>query len=1266
MNKHLFPPLTGILALLLTCFLACDDPDAPGSNVPILTTGTAEAGGRTTATLSGSIVLPAGTSVGECGFLYSTVSSLPEAESTKVTVDPATIVSGTTFSLELTGLQPTTRYYYRLYATSGFTTLRGDILSFETSAAGRPVFGELVCSAVTESSADVQSLLTDYGGQPILNLGFSYWPVDDPTAIGEPGDQELFVPAVALPDSAASNVAFSATIPNLTPGRSYAVRPYGVNSVGTGYGQPVAFTTLAATTPVLSEVQFADSTEISVELLARVTDPGQSYVTEWGFCWNTGGAEPTIDGTHQSCTPEPDGTFRLNLADLLPMTTYQIRAYARNDQGVGYSLVRQFTTKNDPTAEPVVVTLAAAEVGEASARLRGTLASDGGQPVTASGFFWGTTPNPSTEGTRVEAPVTEGSLSYLLEGLERGTTYYYCAFAENVKGMATGEVLSFVTLDNRLVPTVETIEAAEVGETTARIAARLASDGGSPVTASGFCYGTDANPAPDGTQCEAALTDGAFAYDLSGLAIGTTYYYCAYATNEIGTGYGQVRMFTTLDNRAVPDVTAAAATSVTESPARLSGRITSEGGSEVTASGFCYGTDANPATNGTRVEAAADAEGAFSTALTALSGSTTYYYCAFATNAIGTGYSQVQLFTTADVATLPAVLTLPATDISQTAARLGGEVMSDGNSPILSKGFYWGTDADPAGNGTRVASAATGDEFHHDLTGLTAGTTYYYCAYVENEVGQSLGEVQSFTTPTAATAPTVRTTQATTITETSARLSGSVTADGGSPLISKGFYWSTGSNPTEGGTRVVSPSTGDNFVYELTGLTAATTYYFCAYAENEVGISYGEAVSFVTSDATSIPTLSSVTVTGITTTEAVLSAEVTSSGGLAVTEKGFCYSSTNAMPTEADTKVVSAASGNAIGTTLTGLSPHTTYYVRAYAVNGRGTSLGPVRQFTTEDDRSLPTVQTGEVTAVGETTATFAGTLTADGGATVTSTGFCYATSPNPAQGGTRIEVTAEADGSFAYSATGLRASTTYYVCAYAQNAVGTAYGDVRRFTTDATLSVPAVGSTAVSAIATTTATASATLISDGGATVTERGFYLSTGNPPTAADTKIVSAATGNAITADLTGLSPNTRYYIRAYATNAQGTATGSINVFTTQDDRTAPTVGSITASNITAESVDLLATILADGGAAVTERGFCYTTNPDAAPTVADAKVVSAATGTDIAATLAGLTARTTYYIRAYATNGSRTGYSDVLRVTTSPSGVPDIGDNESPDM
>ena len=537
---------------------------------------------------------------------------------------------------------------------------------------------------------------------------------------------------------------------------------------------------------------------------------------------------------------------------------------------------------------------------------------------------------------------------------------------------------------------------------------------------------------------------------------------------------------------------------------------------------------------------------------------------------------------------------------------------------------------------------------------------------MENEVGQSLGEVQSFTTPTAATAPTVRTAQATTITETSARLSGSVTADGGSPLISKGFYWSTGSNPTEGGTRVVSPSTGDNFVYELTGLTAATTYYFCAYAENEVGISYGEAVSFVTSDATSIPTLSSVTVTGITTTEAVLSAEVTSSGGLAVTEKGFCYSSTNAMPTEADTKVVSAASGNAIGTTLTGLSPHTTYYVRAYAVNGRGTSLGPVRQFTTEDDRSLPTVQTGEVTAVGETTATFAGTLTADGGATVTSTGFCYATSPNPAQGGTRIEVTAEADGSFAYSATGLRASTTYYVCAYAQNAVGTAYGDVRRFTTDATLSVPAVGSTAVSAIATTTATASATLISDGGASVTERGFYLSTGNPPTAADTKIVSAATGNAITADLTGLSPNTRYYIRAYATNAQGTATGSINVFTTQDTRTAPAVGSITASNITAESVDLLATILADGGAAVTERGFCYTTNPDAAPTVADAKVVSAATGTDIAATLAGLTARTTYYIRAYATNGSRTGYSDVLRVTTSPSGVPDIGDNESPDM
>ena len=67
-----------------------------------------------------------------------------------------------------------------------------------------------------------------------------------------------------------------------------------------------------------------------------------------------------------------------------------------------------------------------------------------------------------------------------------------------------------------------------------------------------------------------------------------------------------------------------------------------------------------------------------------------YFFCAFAENGTGTGYSEVQMFTTTEVVTLPAVLTLPATDISQTAARLGGEVMSDGNSPILSKGFYWG------------------------------------------------------------------------------------------------------------------------------------------------------------------------------------------------------------------------------------------------------------------------------------------------------------------------------------------------------------------------------------------------------------------------------------------------------------------------------------------------------------------------------------------------------------------------------------------------
>ncbi|WP_240422274.1 hypothetical protein, partial [Paenibacillus periandrae] len=72
--------------------------------------------------------------------------------------------------------------------------------------------------------------------------------------------------------------------------------------------------------------------------------------------------------------------------------------------------------------------------------------------------------------------------------------------------------------------------------------------------------------------------------------------------------------------------------------------------------------------------------------------------------------------------------------------------------------------------------------------------------------------------------------------------------------------------------------------------------------------------------------------------------------------------------------------------------------------------------------------------------------------------------------------------------------------------------------------------------------------------------------------------------------GLTPGTTYYVRAYATN-NTTATGyGVEVqFTTQNLPVAPTVTTLTYTNITTTTVDLTGNVSSDGGASLTERGF-----------------------------------------------------------------------------
>ena len=156
--------------------------------------------------------------------------------------------------------------------------------------------------------------------------------------------------------------------------------------------------------------------------------------------------------------------------------------------------------------------------------------------------------------------------------------------------------------------------------------------------------------------------------------------------------------------------------------------------------------------------------------------------------------------------------------------------------------------------------------------------------------------------------------------------------------------------------------------------------------------------------------------------------------------------------------------------------------------------------------------------------------------------------------------------GEFTSNITGLTAGTTYYVRAYATNAVGTSYGSQVSFTAD---SAPTVTTTAVSNITETAADSGGNVTDDGGDAVTARGVCWSTSESPTIADSKTTDGTGTGEFTSSITDLTGGTTYHVRAYATNAVGTAYGDEVSLTTEALATVATVTTAAVSDITITS-------------------------------------------------------------------------------------------------
>lgn len=196
---------------------------------------------------------------------------------------------------------------------------------------------------------------------------------------------------------------------------------------------------------------------------------------------------------------------------------------------------------------------------------------------------------------------------------------------------------------------------------------------------------------------------------------------------------------------------------------------------------------------------------------------------------------------------------------------------------------------------------------------------------------------------------------------------------------------------------------------------------------------------------------------------------------------------------------------------------------------------------------TLATIYTENITNISSVSALSGGNITDNGGNEITSKGVVWSTTPSPTLSNNKTEDGA-GNSSFSSQLTNLIPNTTYYIRAYAQNKRGISYGNEINFKTTLTGSLPVLNTTAASSIGPNSAITGGNITNDGSAAITSRGVCWSINPNPTIQNSKTTDGNGAGSFTSTLSNLSPNTKYFVKAYATNTYGTSYGNEINFTT----------------------------------------------------------------------------------------------------------------------
>ncbi len=393
-------------------------------------------------------------------------------------------------------------------------------------------------SGITPSSATGGGEVTNDGGASVTARGVCWSTLPNPTT----ADSFTF--------DGTGTGAFVSNLTDLIPGTPYFVRSYATNFIGTAYGNEVTFTTLP--------FSFTCGTPIIINHVAGAVAPVDKTVTygtvtnipgEPSKCWITSnlGADHQATAVSDATEPSAGWYWQFNRKQ-----GYKHTGTVRTPNTPWISSIDEdldWQTANDPCT---------LELGSGWRIPTNTEWTN----VNVSGN-WTNWNGPWNSALKMHAAgslyvpngslVNRGSIGLYWSSTQSFTTdgyrLYFSSAEIHIGGDDKPAGLSIRCLayaSASTIPTVSTSPVIDITQTTATSGGEVTDDGGADVTARGVCWSTSQNPTiADGHTSDGTGT-GTFVSNLTGLTLNTLYFVRAYATNSMGTAYGNEVNFTTL------------------------------------------------------------------------------------------------------------------------------------------------------------------------------------------------------------------------------------------------------------------------------------------------------------------------------------------------------------------------------------------------------------------------------------------------------------------------------------------------------------------------------------------------------------------------------------------------------------------------------------------------------------------------------------------------------------------------------------------------